>query len=155
MEIGSSHNWRYNTKSYYEDKTGKFKQTQSKRRNKSAPRGSGMPRKSKLIWGIRGNFRVSKKNNKYVRVTKGIKKQKAFRTPKRQWIKSKRQRDMDNWKEKKIAPRKWKIRYEEHLRKKPKMMKGKVKAKQFAIKRNKDKYDLIMKGKRYKKKKGL
>lgn len=48
------------------------------------------------------------------------------------------------WREKKVAPRLWKFIYTYITTKRPKQ--GKVKAKQYAIKRNKDKYDLIMKG---------
>lgn len=52
---------------------------------------------------------------------------------------------MGRWKEKKIKPRLWSFTYT-FLTNKP-MKSGYVKAKQYAIKRTKDIYDLIMGGK--------
>ena len=52
---------------------------------------------------------------------------------------------MGRWIEKKVAPRLWKFTYSYTTNKKPK--RGFVRAKQYAIKRTKDVYDLILKGK--------
>lgn len=87
---GSKHNWNYHTKYAKEFGNGYFIQGQSKGRNIRAPIGSGMPTKSNLIWGIKGQFKVKKiGQNKYLRITWGDKYQKAFRLPKRRWVVSK------------------------------------------------------------------
>lgn len=53
------------------------------------------------------------------------------------------------WWETKTAPRKWKFKYLRWAKGKLKPRKRRIIATQYAIKRNKDNYDLIMKGKRY------
>lgn len=55
---------------------------------------------------------------------------------------------MDKWLETKDKRRHWKFKYIEYLNKKPRLLKGKIKATQNAIKVGKDKYLLVMKGRR-------
>lgn len=51
----------------------------------------------------------------------------------------------DRWFETKYG-RKWNVTRIRYSKFKPKKMKGKIKAKQYAIKRNQNQYDLITKG---------
>ena len=51
---------------------------QEKKRNKSAPRGSGMPIGSKLHWGINATETYKKVKGRYLVTIKGSKKQKGF-----------------------------------------------------------------------------
>ena len=54
------------------------------------------------------------------------------------------------WKEKKVGKRKWKFTYTCWYRYKPRIPKvSKVIANQYAIKKSKDSYDLILRGRRY------
>ena len=57
---------------------------------------------------------------------------------------------MDKWYEIKDKKRHWKTTYIEHLNRKPQILKGKLRARQTAIKISKDKYLLVTKGRRYK-----
>lgn len=54
----------------------------------------------------------------------------------------------DKWIEKKIKPRLWQYKYTEILYKRPKVLKGKIKGIQRAIKTGTNTYSLILKGKR-------
>lgn len=57
---------------------------------------------------------------------------------------------MDKWIETKNKKRHWKFVYTEILNRKPKLLKGKIKATQYAIKTGTNNYNLVMKGRRYK-----
>lgn len=53
------------------------------------------------------------------------------------------------WVEKKIGKGKWGFTYTRWVKKRLKPKERKIRAIQYAIKKGKDKYDLIMKGRRY------
>lgn len=55
----------------------------------------------------------------------------------------------DKWLETKVGKRKWRFKYTEVLRRKPRKLKGRVIANQYAHKRNANTYDLVLKGRRY------
>jgi hypothetical protein len=86
MKIGSGHNWKYKTHRWTEKKVSPHKWTfttgQSKGRNTSAPRKSGMPTGSKLVWMIRGTQTMYKKDkDHYTGVLKGTKFLKSYKLP--------------------------------------------------------------------------
>lgn len=77
MRKGDKHNWGYRTKKYRSNKKG-FTMFQSKKRKRSAPKGSGMPVGSKLHWGIIATEKRIPTKKGTIIILKGIKRQKGF-----------------------------------------------------------------------------
>lgn len=89
MKIGKGHRWKYkHLKTIDKGKT--FKIYQVKKRSRPSPKGSGMPKKSKLVWNIKARQTTKKVKGGYLITLKGYKGQGAYKLPKKKWIKSKR-----------------------------------------------------------------
>lgn len=92
MKIGGKHTWKYWQGIWKEKKinpkTWVFTYTHGKTRTGSwAPRGTGMPTGSKLVWKIRANqYAIKTGPNTYKLIMKGKKYMGAWKTPKkRKW----------------------------------------------------------------------
>lgn len=93
MKIGGQHSWIYKTGNWDETKvapqTWRFRYEQTKtRKGHRAKYGTGMPLKSRLIWGIKAKQYAIKINpNQYKLIMVGTKKQLNARIGKRKWLK--------------------------------------------------------------------
>ena len=91
MKLGGKHDWIYKTHEWKERKITptlwKFKTGQSKRRSHGAPRNTGMPVGSKLIWGIKARQIMFKKNKDvYTGYMQGQKKLIGFKLPRQKQV---------------------------------------------------------------------
>lgn len=88
-KIGFKHKWNYKHNKTI-DKGRKVTIYQTKKRSRKAPKGTGMPIGSKLIWNIKARMKTKKVPKGYIVTIKGWKGQGAYKLPKQKWKKTRK-----------------------------------------------------------------